>query len=261
MRNIREMTQGLGKPAVQVTAVEGATLSHFGGSPHLPAGIDWPEKDGERLAFLARLSLPEIQRVSAIDWLPASGALLFFYDIEEQPWGYDPRDRGAWAVLHVPDLEGPAASHPQDEDSPVPFTGIGFHRIETLPSCQRDAVAALELSEGENGEYSDLTEIPYQGKPRHQISGFPAPVQGDDMELECQLASNGLYCGNETGYNDPRALSLQSGADDWRLLFQLDSDDDLDVMWGDCGTLYFWVREQAARAGDFGDAWLVLQCC
>jgi uncharacterized protein YwqG len=40
----------------------------------------------------------------------------------------------------------------------------------------------------------------------------------------------------------------------------MDSDDDLGVMWGDLGTLYFWVQESAARKGDFSNVWLVLQC-
>jgi len=32
-------------------------------------------------------------------------------------------------------------------------------------------------------------------------------------------------------------------------------------MWGDDGNLYFWVREQDAKVGNFSDVWLILQCC
>ena len=31
-------------------------------------------------------------------------------------------------------------------------------------------------------------------------------------------------------------------------------------MWGDCGMLYFWVREEDARKADFSRVWMVLQC-
>jgi uncharacterized protein YwqG len=107
---------------------------------------------------------------------------------------------------------------------------------------------------------TDLQARPFQGLPQHQIGGFPSPVQGDIMELECQLVSHGIYCGDESGYRDPRATELGASARDWKLLLEFDSDDDLDVMWGDGGMLYFWVREQDARAGKFADTWLVLQC-
>ncbi len=38
-----------------------------------------------------------------MDWLPRIGLLLFFYDMETEPWGFDPEDRGGWSVIHVPD--------------------------------------------------------------------------------------------------------------------------------------------------------------
>jgi uncharacterized protein YwqG len=64
------------------------------------------------------------------------------------------------------------------------------------------------------------------------------------MQLECQLVTNGLYCGDASGYDDPRRRALETGATDWRLLLQIDSDDVLGSMWGDSGRVYFWIREQ-----------------
>ncbi len=106
----------------------------------------------------------------------------------------------------------------------------------------------------------DVADAPFRGLPKHQVGGFPAVIQGDDMDLDCQLASSGLYCGDSSGYADPRAATLKAGAANWRLLFQFDTDDDLDIMWGDGGTIYFWVQEREARAGNFANAWLILQC-
>ena len=81
------------------------------------------------------------------------------------------------------------------------------------------------------------------------------------MRLESQLVTNGIYVGDSSGYEDPRAGELESGADDWRLLFQLDSDEDrLGVMWGDVGRLYFWMREEDLRGRRFDAAWTILQC-
>ena len=78
--------------------------------------------------------------------------------------------------------------------------------------------------------------------------------------MQCQLVSHGLYMGDSTGYNDPRRPALEAGADDWQLLLQIDSDDHMGTVWGDCGRVYYWIRQQDLRDRDFGKAWLVLQC-
>ena len=263
VRDVSALTKHLATPAVHVLLQSAASRSHVGGSPELPSGMAWPDRNGSRLSFLARISLPEVQAAHPIDWLPDTGALLFFYDTVQQPWGFDPKDRGGWAVLLVPDLADVTLRSDglSTEESPLPRRPIGFRRVDSFPSTERDSVTALDLTNEEFDAYRDFSDLAYGGRPKHQISGFPATVQGDGMELECQLASHGLYCGDSTGYDDARASSLEPGAATWRLLFQFDSDDDLDVMWGDCGTIYFWVEGHAARTGNFDNAWLVLQCC
>jgi uncharacterized protein YwqG len=263
IRDVSSLVSPLTTPAVQLFKDRIASFSHFGGSPDLPQNIEWPEKDGVKLGFLARLSLAEIQNKLIVDWLPKSGALLFFYDMENQPWGFDPNDRGSWAVLLVADLPAPIeqfSDGPNGNDSPFAHQNVSFRSIHVLPSWERDAIRSLQLSEKESDEYFKLSDMPFREMPKHQIAGFPAIVQGDGMELESQLASNGIYCGNPEGYKDPRVPSLTESAKNWRLLLQIDTDDSLDVMWGDCGTIYFWVEENEARTGNFENTWLILQC-
>jgi len=67
------------------------------------------------------------------------------------------------------------------------------------------------------------------------------------MRNQTQLVANGLYCGDESGYQDPKAKELESDAAAWNLLLQIDSDDCTGWMWGDSGTVYFWIRGQAVR--------------
>ena len=80
------------------------------------------------------------------------------------------------------------------------------------------------------------------------------------MQLECQLVSNGLYCGNPSGYEGPRAEALREGAAAWRLLLQVDSEDDVGMMWGDAGRLYYWIRDEDLAAQNWDASWLILQC-
>jgi uncharacterized protein YwqG len=261
MRNIATLADALATPAVHLVAVDQPSKSYLGGSPRLPAGMAWPVWQGRPLGFLVRLSLSEVHRAHRIDWLPAEGALLFFYDVEEQPWGFDPKDRGSCVVLHTADLDEPVGPTQEDEaDAYCPRRNLEPRRIAVFPSSERPEVAALSLSDEESEAYWEWMDSPFDGLPRHQVGGLPAPVQGDGMELECQLASHGLYCGDSSGYQDPKATALASGAQDWRLLLQLDTDDDAGIMWGDCGMLYFWVRAEEAASGDFRNPWLILQC-
>jgi uncharacterized protein YwqG len=108
--------------------------------------------------------------------------------------------------------------------------------------------------------FADLRDALYGDGPHHQMGGPPDPVQSAEMALECQFVSHGLFCGDPSGYEDPRAEELGKGVSEWELLLQMDSDDDLDVMWGDAGMLYFWIRRDDAQNGDFDGAWMVLQC-
>ncbi|HTW78741.1 MAG TPA: DUF1963 domain-containing protein [Terracidiphilus sp.] len=73
--------------------------------------------------------------------------------------------------------------------------------------------------------------------------------------------TNGLYCGDSSGYKDPRRAELEPGAPDWQLLMQFDSDESrLGWMWSDAGRVHFWARMQQIAAVDFTDSWAILQC-
>lgn len=249
-RNIAALVKPFEMPALHAVHTAGRTRSWFGGDPGLPPGMAPPVHGDKPLTFLARLSLAELHAAGAFDWLPRDGALLFFYDAEEQPWGYDPADRGKWAVLHIAD----------SGDTPSGSQCIAFTPISTAPSWERPQVRDLALTDAEADDLFALHEAPFGSEPKHQVSGWPAPIQGDNMELDCQLACNGVYCGTPEGYQGTRAKALTAGAPSWRLLLQIDSDERVDYQWGDCGTLYFFVEEQRARAGDFTNVWLQLQC-
>ncbi|HKY90960.1 MAG TPA: YwqG family protein, partial [Nevskiaceae bacterium] len=195
-----------------------------------------------------------------IDWLPPAGRLLFFYDVLDQPWGYDPTHAAGWAVRYVPAGDGTATTVQPLGIEPLARQAIRFVRVDTFPSETRPGMDALQLTDAEWDAVFDRDDAQYQGEPEHRVGGFPSVIQNDDMELESQLASSGIDCGDAKAYRHPRIAEMQAQARDWRLLLQFDTDDDLDVMWGDAGRLYFWVRERDARAGRFDQAWVILQC-
>lgn len=238
-----------------------STSSHIGGVPTVPGEFDWPRPSGPPLAFLAQLDLEQLARHPRIDWLPNTGFLLFFYDMTEQPWGFDPKHGTGWTVLYRPVMGPPterAAPPDLPADGQLRRANVTFRPVQTYPSAL-EGLADLHLTDREVDAFTTLQEARFEGAPQHQIGGHANPIQGD-MELECQLVSNGLYCGDPSGYEDPRARTLEPGAHEWRLLLQLDTDDELNIMWGDCGRLYFWIRELDARLQRFDRTWVILQC-
>lgn len=259
---LRPRVEHLAEPAIHLAASSEPTSCWFGGAPRVDtAAFEWPEVSGRPLAFWGQLDLAELHAAHGIDWLPERGSLAFFYDVEEMPWGFDPKDRGKWTVLHFDTTTGEPPLPPVAEGAlALDRVFLRPSKVDVLPDTQNDAAEALELTDAEWDAYADFRRGVDPDEPAHQVGGFASPVQGDMMELECQLASNGVYVGDASGYESSEGRRLESGARDWRLLLQFDSDDDVGVMWGDCGMLYFWVREQDARAGRFDDVWLVLQC-
>ena len=130
-------------------------------------------------------------------------------------------------------------------------------RFETkwIPPTEGEAVNDLELSDPEHEDLFDHVNDLYGQAASHQIGGFPAAVQNADMEADCELRASAL----DASKPEDRALA-EARASEWRLLLQIDSDDELDYMWGDVGMLYFWVRANDAKRGHFEDVWMEFQC-
>jgi len=260
----RSELQRLSRSALHLTRGGASQFSKLGGIPLVPPEFSWPVWKSEPLAFLAQLDLSEVAAALASPWMPTTGALYFFYDKEQSTWGFDPADLGSWRVVYsdtdrssLTPAELPSGIGADHVYAGVP---VAFRNIASFPDLQRLKINTTGLTEAEFDDLIDMILSPFEGAPSHQLFGFPTPVQADDMELECQLASNGVYCGTPDGYRTALASQLSSGANDWRLLLQLDSDDAVDMMWGDLGRLYFWVRESDARMLDFTKVWMILQC-
>src|SRR5262249_30022529 len=154
--------------------------------------------------------------------------------------GFDPLTRGHSRVFYFPAHEHLVkTSLPKDlpKEARFPQRTLSFQHEWTLPThISRNGV---HLSFWTDDEYGDLCRqlSPSLGgdKSLHRCGGHPQEIQGD-MRLECQLVANGLYCGDSTGYEDPRRSLLEKGSVDWHLLLQVDSDEQqLGWMWGDMG--------------------------
>lgn len=250
-------------PAFQLVPSADAVASKIGGLPNLPATIPWPEWRDRPLAFICQIDVGEAPKQEGFDDPLKTGMLFFFYDQEQSTWGFDPDDRGSWRVIYtrdeIPDTPAEAPAGLEDDfiyDEQL----VAFKAIISRPSGERIGLDFAAMSDDEYDQCEAFLEAPYGELPKHQVGGFPFVLQNDSMELDSQLASNGLYLGDATGYEDPRAEALAKGAGEWVLLLQIDTDDGTGMMWGDCGLLYFWIKRDDFLKAHFDDVWMILQC-
>jgi uncharacterized protein YwqG len=250
--------------AIALSKSDSEAFSRIGGLPALPENLAWPEWRGLPLAFLCQLDLSEMPEECVRNGLPSSGILYFFYHQEQQTWGFDPKDKGSWQVVYTDEPREQCVERSAPKGLRKEYVygekAVLFIPVETYPDWQDDRIGSLNLTNKQSDEYIDLCSAVFQGGPAHHLFGYPSPVQGNDMDLESQLVSHGLYCGDASGYNDPRAKQLEAGRSDWILLLQLDTDDDVSMMWGDGGMLYFWINKTDLEAAHFEDCWMILQC-
>jgi len=260
------------RPGIQLTRRRGAAgvgASKLGGAPDMPVGARWPKRRGRPLAFLAQMDLRKASRFDEERLLPVEGLLLFFYDFAKQPWGFDPADRGGALVLYVPPearlrrIQPPRGSLGADiEQSSFSECPVGFRAMTTYPGMGSRAYVHKRANDLLRGLSETIQAGQGEDKePLHQLLGHAVLIQ-DAMEEECQLVTNGINMGGEdlSRADSRRAKKLASGARDWTLLLQLDSDGKPEWMWGDVGVLYFWIRRPDLAKGDFSRIWCILQC-
>jgi uncharacterized protein YwqG len=238
------------------------TRSRIGGEPDVPAGFNWPlSASGAPLSFMAQIDLADLAGTALGANFKGSGVLSFFYDADQQPWGFDPKDRDGWRVFHFTAQQSLSRMEtPEDVEDYAQFPAcpVRFEEEMTFSDLTQNG-NVHGLSDEEFERAFDFQADVYGDEPIHRMMGYPQLVQSD-WRLECQLASNGIYVGDSKGYESAEAAKLKAGADDWILLLQIDSDDAIGFMWGDLGRLYFCINKNDLAQMDFSKVWVVLQC-
>ena len=239
-------------------------VSKIGGSPDLPQNIDWlKDKAGKTMSLIAQINLAEITDYDIEHKLPKQGILYFFYDAETQPWGFDPQDKGRFKVLFLKDqdLDLERKQIPADLDQKMAYfktAKLSFETILNLPDLSSSVMDYTFENQQEEEHYFNWIDDNEQGLI-NKLLGHSNNMQ-DGMELECALMSNGIYCEDSKGYSQENIKKFSNEAEKWTLLLQIDSNENLGMMWGDAGRLYFWIKEEDLKNENFDQVWCVLQC-
>lgn len=249
--------------------------SKFGGKPHLPEGFVWPYYEGEDsidgtmknrpLSFLAQINLEEIGEYDKENELPHSGMLYFFYELCTMRWGFDPKDRGCARVFWVENPDGlRSTAFPKDleADFILPEFALSFESKVELPNYEELAERETDVDWDDYNEEKVLCG--YEDSEDEELSkllGYANLIQGD-MTFECAEIDHGIYCGDVPKLSDEQREQLLADSNEWVLLFQMSTvtGEDYELMFGDCGSIYFYIKKKDLRERNFDNVWLILQC-
>lgn len=282
--NMKEKLESLAKNSIELKIEDAGTYqcgaTRFGGQPDVPPDFVWPTYEGESydhvvkkrpLSFLAQFNCADLAKYDTEHLLPDHGLLSFFYELDTQCWGYDPDDKGCARVYWFEDISAlSAADFPADmeEDFQMPMVNIALSQKPSYPSWQDFTEAFPDDDDDEAFEaaWEELTGENAEELPdRSQLLGWPDVIQNSMFE-ECDLAAQGYYLGNPESWQkipqDVRKRAEETAKDRWLLLLQLDTVecDDFELMFGDCGHIYFYITKEDLKTRCFDNIWLILQC-
>ncbi|WP_261663587.1 YwqG family protein [Deinococcus sp. Marseille-Q6407] len=248
----RERLQATLRPMLRLTAAGPSASvldSKVGGVPYRPRGMAWPtDTETGPLTLLAQLNFAALPPLPGF---PTRGILQFFIgrtDVYGCTFlGTDQGEREVFQTRWFPDPgddltqldTDPAGVPPLDEEFFSPLEAGAGGRLEgtlasqPLTAADRlfEGVVGLDLlddaaspdPERTLGEWLEENGRELLGAGGHQLGGYPSFTQADPR-----------------GPDDPRIL-----------LLQLDSDDDLGLMWGDMGIANFFIYPEDLARCDF----------
>lgn len=207
--------------------------SHFGGQPYFEEGDSWPKaQNGNDLDFIFQIfNSDDIQ-------LPKSVKLVqFFYDVETFPWQ---TEEDGWLVKIYETLN---TDRLIKIDNPIlqevkPYCEVLFTPVKSLPDWEGIDLyekntlrisSLLNLENDWDGYEIVVEKLIGEHNFQSQLGGYPRWIQGESTP------------------------TLSKG-ENMKLLFQIDSEENADLMWGDVGMVYVFYDEQTKRV-DF-----TLQC-
>lgn len=206
--------------------VNSQLISHFGGQPYFEKGELWPKsKTGKNLEFIFQVfNSTDLQLPQDIELIQ------FYYDWDEFPW--DTSDDG-WLVKIYKKID---KQNIEFIDKPKElerskYCEINFSLTKSLPDWEGIGLHSHHASQlscilDEHNPWDSYQKIVNKltGKQDYQsqLGGYPKWVQGESTPKD----------------KDGNSM---------KLLFQIDSEDNAGLMWGDVGLIYVFYDEESEK--------------
>jgi len=234
----------------------------LGGSPDLPKNKNWPRSKyyNTPLSFLGQINCNEIKELDELNALPKEGLLYFFFNLDSGDDGKVIFSR------EVRELERAIPPHEFKEQKTTflkrLLTGkpkkrilkeseVNIYKEYNFPSWDSLRVALIQkeaktdispINAFEEGFFENDTEESETTSNHHLLGNYNG-IQDEFHELN--------FIDDEVKEHDNLSLEQMQKALKWKLLFQFDSDNNLEMSWGDWGRIYFFIHEDDLKNENF----------
>lgn len=219
----------------------GIGCSKHGGQPDVPEDFQWPLDNNNRpLSLLLQINCSDLTSLVSEDYLPKSGHLYFFYELGEQNWeGAENSIRVIYIDTRYKELHRIDFPKTLANEFRLKERVISFKTKDSYPSFQ-------DLS-NQNSEYQHIID---------KVESF------NEARNRLQSESSINAIGTMFGYADLIHDVIVNDLNVNILLLQLFSieDDAYELLFGDCGNIYFYISPQDLKNKDFKNLKFELQC-
>nr|WP_216631511.1 YwqG family protein [Bacillus velezensis] len=245
MESSRGLLETSARPFIKLhvkKAETGRYDSKMAGDPYFPKHEPYPkDESGRPMKLLAQINFADMP---GLPDFPDTGILQFYISVSDDVYGLNFDDRCApqtgFCVKYFEHVTAEEAELIND------FSFVQVEEEYDFP-IQSEALITPELS-AEWVLPSDFQFRQYAG-----MDAFDYFEQFDD-EVYDEYTANafGHKIGGYASFTqeDPRSYSHQNHT---ILLLQIDSDDDIDSMWGDVGIANFFIRPEDLKKKDFSN--------
>ncbi|MDR1195803.1 MAG: DUF1963 domain-containing protein [Endomicrobium sp.] len=248
--------------------------SKCGGKPDLPEDFQWPYYEGadldgkiknRPLSFLLQINCAEIKKYDIDNKLPETGMLYFFYELKTMTWGYDPQDKGSAKVYYFDVKAETLKEKDFPEDMPkeyrLPEINFVLRAKKDVPYFEEvDGTIDMQICEQYDEQRQTFLGLEDDDIEESKLLGYADLIQGE-MLFECEAVTNGYNMGDKLEIDEQTRQKLEENSKDWTLLLQLDTiaDDKFLFMFGDCGRIFFYIKQDDLANRNFENVWLILQ--
>ncbi|MFD4929241.1 YwqG family protein [Peribacillus butanolivorans] len=252
LEKFRKDIESTMQPTIKIsTSTNKPTLfaSKFAGYPYLPKNFEHPiDGKGNYMKLLAQINFEDLPRV--LNDMPQKGMLQIFLSGDDDVMGLDfnnQTNQKNFRVIYHEDIlkEGEVTTDFsymttfEDEHFPIGDEvslsfSVNFEAVSTPDRAFDEFYGELDfeeiVGEDENGDEITLLELYEENLSNegHKIGGYAFFTQSDPRE--------------DRSYKHYDVL-----------LLQIDTDDDNEIMWGDCGVANFFIKVEDLKKLDFSN--------